>query len=159
MRLVYHPQICVERKGYTLTLLAVVIQKCDHAKIYQHISDQNLELLRERLMDTVIWPSDDTNTEKIGWWFVLWTWRANLWCIRSRKCSLIDFLYVTSTVNLCSMDFQFYCVFLNPIILHESSVYKELYLFSNLLRVQRHSLLGSFEEATCSRTLCYIALV
>ncbi|XXG64148.1 hypothetical protein AAC387_Pa05g2178 [Persea americana] len=42
------------------------IKKCDHAKIYQYISDQNLELMRERLMDTVIWPSDDTNTEKIG---------------------------------------------------------------------------------------------
>ncbi|XP_068638725.1 chaperonin-like RbcX protein 2, chloroplastic [Aristolochia californica] len=42
------------------------IKKCDHAKIYQEISDQNLELMRERLMETVIWPSDDTNTEKIG---------------------------------------------------------------------------------------------
>lgn len=42
------------------------IKKCDHAAIYQEISDQNLELMRERLKDTVIWPSDDTNTEKIG---------------------------------------------------------------------------------------------
>lgn len=55
----------IRNVDYTLTLLAV-IQKCDHAKIYQYISDQNLELMRERLMDTVIWPSDDTNTEKIG---------------------------------------------------------------------------------------------
>ncbi|KAI5673628.1 hypothetical protein M9H77_13992 [Catharanthus roseus] len=42
------------------------IKKCDHAAIYKEISDQNLELLRERLMETVIWPTDDTNTEKIG---------------------------------------------------------------------------------------------
>lgn len=42
------------------------IKKCDHAKMYQRISDENLELMRERLMETVIWPSDDTNTEKIG---------------------------------------------------------------------------------------------
>lgn len=42
------------------------IKKCDHGKIYQEISDENLELMRERLMETVIWPSDDTNTEKIG---------------------------------------------------------------------------------------------
>lgn len=42
------------------------IKKCNHAEICQEISDQNLELMRERLMETVIWPSDDTNTEKIG---------------------------------------------------------------------------------------------
>ncbi|XP_027149508.1 chaperonin-like RbcX protein 2, chloroplastic [Coffea eugenioides] len=42
------------------------IKKCDHAAIYKEISDQNLELMRERLIETVIWPSDDTNTEKIG---------------------------------------------------------------------------------------------
>ncbi|KAF3452533.1 hypothetical protein FNV43_RR02966 [Rhamnella rubrinervis] len=42
------------------------IKKCDHAEIYKGISDENLELMRERLMETVIWPSDDTNTEKIG---------------------------------------------------------------------------------------------
>ncbi|XP_072951639.1 chaperonin-like RbcX protein 2, chloroplastic [Typha angustifolia] len=42
------------------------IKKCDHAKMYQQIQDENLELMRERLMETVIWPSDDTNTEKIG---------------------------------------------------------------------------------------------
>ncbi|XP_058073676.1 chaperonin-like RbcX protein 2, chloroplastic [Magnolia sinica] len=42
------------------------VKKCDHSKIYQEISDENLELMRERLMDTVVWPSDDTNTEKIG---------------------------------------------------------------------------------------------
>ncbi|MCL7050120.1 hypothetical protein MKW94_016085 [Papaver nudicaule] len=42
------------------------IKKCDHAAMYKDISEQNLELMRERLMETVIWPSDDTNTEKIG---------------------------------------------------------------------------------------------
>ena len=42
-------------------------QKCDHAKMYERISQENLELMRERLKETVIWPSDDTNTEKIGW--------------------------------------------------------------------------------------------
>ncbi|KAF8395852.1 hypothetical protein HHK36_019806 [Tetracentron sinense] len=42
------------------------VKKCDHAEIYKEISDQNLELMRERLLETVIWPSDDTNTEKIG---------------------------------------------------------------------------------------------
>ena len=42
------------------------VKKCNHAEIYQEISDQNLELMRERLMETVIWPSDDTNTERIG---------------------------------------------------------------------------------------------
>ncbi|KAI6685503.1 hypothetical protein NL676_031416 [Syzygium grande] len=42
------------------------VKKCNHAEIYQEISDENLELMRERLMETVAWPSDDTNTEKIG---------------------------------------------------------------------------------------------
>jgi hypothetical protein len=34
--------------------------------MYERISDENLALMRERLMETVIWPTDDTNTEKIG---------------------------------------------------------------------------------------------
>ncbi|KAL7151863.1 hypothetical protein ABFS83_04G058900 [Erythranthe nasuta] len=42
------------------------IKKCDHTEMYERISDQNLELMRERLMETVIWPSDDTNTEAMG---------------------------------------------------------------------------------------------
>ncbi|KAG6400633.1 hypothetical protein SASPL_137474 [Salvia splendens] len=37
------------------------IKKCDHVEMYERISDQNLELMRERLIETVIWPSDDTN--------------------------------------------------------------------------------------------------
>lgn len=49
-----------------LHLYAKWIKKCDHAKIYKEISDENLELMRERLIETVIWPGDDTNTEKIG---------------------------------------------------------------------------------------------
>jgi hypothetical protein len=32
--------------------------------MYEKISDENLTLMRERLMETVIWPTDDT--EKIG---------------------------------------------------------------------------------------------
>ncbi|KAK4441460.1 Chaperonin-like RbcX protein 2, chloroplastic [Sesamum alatum] len=42
------------------------IKKCDHTEMYERISDQNLELMRERLMETVIWPSDDSNTEVVG---------------------------------------------------------------------------------------------
>jgi hypothetical protein len=34
--------------------------------MYEKISDENLELMRERLMETVIWPTDDTSSEKIG---------------------------------------------------------------------------------------------
>ncbi|WVY92599.1 hypothetical protein V8G54_031687 [Vigna mungo] len=49
-----------------LHLYSKWVKKCDHAEIYKEISDENLELMRERLMETVIWPSDDTNTEKIG---------------------------------------------------------------------------------------------
>ncbi|WOL04247.1 hypothetical protein Cni_G12968 [Canna indica] len=41
------------------------IKKCDHSKMYQQISDENVQLMRERLIETVIWPSDDTSTEKI----------------------------------------------------------------------------------------------
>ncbi|KAL2536780.1 Chaperonin-like RbcX protein [Forsythia ovata] len=47
-----------------LSLYAKWIKKCDHAEIYKEISDENLKLMRERLMETIIWPSDDTNTEK-----------------------------------------------------------------------------------------------
>ncbi|XP_073147187.1 chaperonin-like RbcX protein 2, chloroplastic [Henckelia pumila] len=42
------------------------VKKCDHTEMYERISDQNLELLRERLVETVIWPSDDTNSEVVG---------------------------------------------------------------------------------------------
>ncbi|CAI9761627.1 unnamed protein product [Fraxinus pennsylvanica] len=42
------------------------IKKCDHAAMYKTISDQNLELMRERLIETVIWPSDDSNTEVVS---------------------------------------------------------------------------------------------
>ncbi|KAL5719707.1 hypothetical protein ACHQM5_012452 [Ranunculus cassubicifolius] len=49
-----------------LHLYAKWVKKCDHAAMYKEISDQNLELMRERLKETVIWPSDDTNSEKVG---------------------------------------------------------------------------------------------
>ncbi|KAL3828190.1 hypothetical protein ACJIZ3_016992 [Penstemon smallii] len=39
------------------------IKRCDHTEMYERISDQNLELMRERLMETVVWPSDDTDSE------------------------------------------------------------------------------------------------
>lgn len=42
------------------------IKKCDHTELYERISDQNLELMRERLMETVVWPSDDSNSEVVG---------------------------------------------------------------------------------------------
>ncbi|KAJ3674831.1 hypothetical protein LUZ60_005447 [Juncus effusus] len=42
------------------------IKKCDHAKMYNKISEENLELMRERLIETIVWPSDDSTTEIIG---------------------------------------------------------------------------------------------
>ncbi|XP_076894132.1 chaperonin-like RbcX protein 2, chloroplastic [Bidens hawaiensis] len=39
------------------------IKKVDHSAMYKDLSDQNLALMRERLMETVIWPSDDANWE------------------------------------------------------------------------------------------------
>ncbi|KAG8388999.1 hypothetical protein BUALT_Bualt02G0183800 [Buddleja alternifolia] len=41
------------------------VKRCDHTEMYERISDQNLELMRERLMETVVWPSD-TSTELDG---------------------------------------------------------------------------------------------
>ncbi|CAK9164687.1 unnamed protein product [Ilex paraguariensis] len=65
--LVKEKQDLAERVMITrLHLYGKWIKKCDHAAMYKEISDQNLDLMRERLMETVIWPSDDTNTEKIG---------------------------------------------------------------------------------------------
>ncbi|XP_047308387.1 chaperonin-like RbcX protein 2, chloroplastic [Impatiens glandulifera] len=66
-RLVKEKQDLAERVMVTrLHLYGKWVKKCDHAQMYQMISDENLELMRERLLETVIWPSDDTNTEKIG---------------------------------------------------------------------------------------------
>ncbi|CAM8910458.1 unnamed protein product [Rhodiola kirilowii] len=45
-----------------LHLYAKWIKICDHEKIYKEISDENLELMRERLMETVIWPTDDVGS-------------------------------------------------------------------------------------------------
>ncbi|XP_057484480.1 chaperonin-like RbcX protein 2, chloroplastic [Actinidia eriantha] len=65
--LVKEKQELAERVMVTrLHLYGKWVKKCNHAEIYNEISDQNLELMRERLMETVIWPSDDTNMEKIG---------------------------------------------------------------------------------------------
>uniref|UniRef100_A0A0D9X0I8 Chaperonin-like RbcX protein n=1 Tax=Leersia perrieri TaxID=77586 RepID=A0A0D9X0I8_9ORYZ len=38
------------------------VKKCDHAKMYEKISNENLEIMRQRLMETVAWPTDETNT-------------------------------------------------------------------------------------------------
>ncbi|KAJ9556221.1 hypothetical protein OSB04_010835 [Centaurea solstitialis] len=40
------------------------IKKVDHAEMYKNLSDQNLQLMRERLMETVIWPSDDATWDQ-----------------------------------------------------------------------------------------------
>ncbi|KAL6656790.1 hypothetical protein ACP70R_004570 [Stipagrostis hirtigluma subsp. patula] len=37
------------------------IKKCDHAEMYQRIANENLEIMRQRLLETVVWPTDDTN--------------------------------------------------------------------------------------------------
>ncbi|WCJ36888.1 Chaperonin-like RbcX protein [Euphorbia peplus] len=66
-RLVKERQDLGERVMVTrLHLYGKWVKKCNHAEIYEEISNENLELMRERLMETVIWPSDDSNTEKIG---------------------------------------------------------------------------------------------
>ncbi|CAA0833467.1 Chaperonin-like RbcX protein [Striga hermonthica] len=65
--LVKEKQELAERVMVTrLHLYAKWIKKCNHTEMYERISDQNLELMRERLKETVIWPTDDTNTEVVG---------------------------------------------------------------------------------------------
>ncbi|XP_076946429.1 chaperonin-like RbcX protein 2, chloroplastic [Bidens hawaiensis] len=52
-----------------LHLFAKWVKELDHAKMYNDLSDQNLELMRERLLETVKWPTDDndrTNTDVVG---------------------------------------------------------------------------------------------
>ena len=46
-------------------MLNIVMQQCDHAEIYKEISDENLELMRERLMETIVWPTDEKTTEQM----------------------------------------------------------------------------------------------
>ncbi|OEL12897.1 hypothetical protein BAE44_0026084 [Dichanthelium oligosanthes] len=38
------------------------IKKCDHAMMYERISKENLDIMRQRLLETVVWPTDDTST-------------------------------------------------------------------------------------------------
>ncbi|XP_031101254.1 chaperonin-like RbcX protein 2, chloroplastic [Ipomoea triloba] len=65
--LVKEKQDLAERVMITrLHLYGKWIKKCDHDELYNQISDQNLEVMRERLVEIVIWPSDDTNTEVVG---------------------------------------------------------------------------------------------
>ncbi|KAL4387219.1 hypothetical protein GQ457_09G021880 [Hibiscus cannabinus] len=54
LRILSKRQELAERVMVTrLHLYAKWIKKCDHAEIYREISDENLELMRERLMQTV----------------------------------------------------------------------------------------------------------
>nr|DAD42355.1 TPA_asm: hypothetical protein HUJ06_000585 [Nelumbo nucifera] len=63
----FYDFVVTNKPGDGKRFIHTLAKKCDHGAIYKEISDQNLELMRERLMETVIWPSDDTNTpEKIG---------------------------------------------------------------------------------------------
>ncbi|KAK4428812.1 Chaperonin-like RbcX protein 2, chloroplastic [Sesamum alatum] len=43
-----------------LSLYGRWIKKCDHGEIYNEISEENLKLMRERLLETIVWPSDDS---------------------------------------------------------------------------------------------------
>ncbi|XP_071735888.1 chaperonin-like RbcX protein 2, chloroplastic isoform X2 [Rutidosis leptorrhynchoides] len=62
--LVKENQDLAERVMITrLHLYGKWIKECDHAEIYKEISDENLELMRERLLETIIWPTDDQNAE------------------------------------------------------------------------------------------------
>ncbi|KAL3516492.1 hypothetical protein ACH5RR_023394 [Cinchona calisaya] len=64
-KLVKEKQDLAERVMITrLHLYGKWIKVCNHAEIYKEISDENLELMRERLRETIIWPSDEKNTEK-----------------------------------------------------------------------------------------------
>ncbi|KAF8664523.1 hypothetical protein HU200_054703 [Digitaria exilis] len=38
------------------------IKECDHAMMYERISKENLDIMRQRLLETVVWPTDDTST-------------------------------------------------------------------------------------------------
>ncbi|KAK1411978.1 hypothetical protein QVD17_32878 [Tagetes erecta] len=49
-----------------LHLFGKWIKDLDHAEMYKDLSDQNLELMRERLLETVKWPCDDTNTDTVS---------------------------------------------------------------------------------------------
>ncbi|XP_047252666.1 chaperonin-like RbcX protein 2, chloroplastic [Capsicum annuum] len=42
-----------------LSLYNTRMQKCDHTKLYNKISDKNVKLVRERLTQTIIWPFED----------------------------------------------------------------------------------------------------
>ncbi|KAM3325969.1 hypothetical protein P3S67_001095 [Capsicum chacoense] len=42
-----------------LSLYNTRMQKCDHTKLYNKISDKNVKLVRKRLTQTIIWPSED----------------------------------------------------------------------------------------------------
>lgn len=41
------------------------IKKCDHTMMYERISNENLDIMRQRLLETVVWPTDDSSTGEI----------------------------------------------------------------------------------------------
>ncbi|XP_073269975.1 chaperonin-like RbcX protein 2, chloroplastic [Primulina huaijiensis] len=58
--LVKENQELAERVMITrLSLYGRWSKKCDHGEIYKEISEENLKLMRDRLLETIIWPSDD----------------------------------------------------------------------------------------------------
>lgn len=58
--LVKERQDLAERVMITrLTLYSRWIKKGDHDELYNEMSEENLKMMRERLMETIIWPSDD----------------------------------------------------------------------------------------------------
>ncbi|CAA0813232.1 Chaperonin-like RbcX protein [Striga hermonthica] len=44
-----------------LRLYGKWVKECDHTEMYERISEQNLELMRERLLETVVWPPPDNS--------------------------------------------------------------------------------------------------
>ncbi|XP_073148380.1 chaperonin-like RbcX protein 2, chloroplastic [Henckelia pumila] len=60
--LVKENQELAERVMITrLSLYGRWIKKCDHGEIYKEISEENLKLMRDRLLETIIWPFDGTS--------------------------------------------------------------------------------------------------
>ncbi|CAL5086055.1 unnamed protein product [Urochloa decumbens] len=62
-------QLNLKRSKFDVTNLPLSVcvkpaseQKCDHAMMYERISKENLDIMRQRLLETVVWPTDDTST-------------------------------------------------------------------------------------------------
>ncbi|GER41094.1 chaperonin-like RbcX protein [Striga asiatica] len=60
--LVKEKQELAERVMVTrLRLYGKWVKECDHTEMYERITEQNLELMRERLLETVVWPPPDSS--------------------------------------------------------------------------------------------------